>query len=148
MTDDEYFWEPTPGCWTVHRVTGGGEWTIDYEWPPPTPPPMTTIAWRMVHVANGNTIYYEHAFGPGVRMFTDLDPPSTASGARDYVRSSCATIEAWLASAVDDDLSEQRPSHLGDPRTAGEVMQVLLDELVHHGAEIALLRDLYLRREA
>jgi hypothetical protein len=30
--------------------------------------------------------------------------------------------------------------------TAGEVVRILLDEQVHHGAEIALLRDLYPRR--
>lgn len=31
--------------------------------------------------------------------------------------------------------------------TAVEVVRILVDEQVHHGAEIALLRDLYLRRE-
>ena len=23
LTDDEYFWEPAPGCWTVHRDRAG-----------------------------------------------------------------------------------------------------------------------------
>jgi hypothetical protein len=30
--------------------------------------------------------------------------------------------------------------------TAGEVIRILVDEQTHHGAEIALLRDLYVRR--
>jgi hypothetical protein len=42
-------------------------------------------------------------------------------------------------------LLEPRPSHLGGSPTAGEVMTILLDEQIHHGAEIALLRDLYHR---
>jgi hypothetical protein len=38
-----------------------------------------------------------------------------------------------------------RPSHLGGRRTAGEVMTILPDEQIHHGAEIALLGDLHRR---
>src|SRR5215211_5468235 len=45
-------------------------------------------------------------------------------------------VTAWLRSARD---SDTRPSHLGGSRTAGEVMAILLDEQIHHGAEIALL---------
>ena len=54
-------------------------------------------------------------------------------------------VTAWLTSASNTDLLELRPSHLGGSRTAGEVMTILLDEQIHHGAEIALLRDLYRR---
>jgi hypothetical protein len=96
----------------------------------------------MVHIANGNTIYFEHAFGPAKRTFVDLNPPHTASSATEYLRSSCATIAVRLERATDADLFELRPSHLGSPRSAGEVMCTLLDELIHHGAEIGLLRDL------
>lgn len=56
-------------------------------------------------------------------------------------------VTAWLETATDDDLLEPRPSHLGEEKTAGEVVRILLDEQTHHGAEIALLRDLYLRPE-
>src|ERR1700761_6979063 len=48
LTDDEYFWGPVAGCWTVHRDGG-----IDFEYPPPDPVPFTTIAWRMAHVIVG-----------------------------------------------------------------------------------------------
>jgi hypothetical protein len=54
-------------------------------------------------------------------------------------------VTAWLASASDTDLLEPRPSHLGGSKSAGEVMTILIDEQIHHGAEIALLRDLYRR---
>lgn len=54
-------------------------------------------------------------------------------------------VRAWLASAGDEELTELRPSHLGEPLAAGEVVRILLDEQTHHGAEIALRRDLYLR---
>jgi hypothetical protein len=51
-----------------------------------------------------------------------------------------------LSLATEEALTQIRPSHLGHPRSAGEVMRILIDEQTHHGAEVALLRDLYLRR--
>ena len=51
LTDDEFFWEPVPHCWTVRR-DGRGHWAPDYPEPPhPEPPPFTTIGWRLVHVS-------------------------------------------------------------------------------------------------
>jgi hypothetical protein len=55
-------------------------------------------------------------------------------------------VTTWLETATEDDLVELRPSHLGEPGSAGEVVRILLDEQTHHGAETAVLRDLYLRR--
>ncbi|MEV0716556.1 DinB family protein [Asanoa sp. NPDC050611] len=107
---------------------------------------MTTIAWRLVHLANGNWIYWEHAFGPGARTFADLVVPGSADAARTYWRDSREPITAWLAEATDAHLRELRPSHLGEPRSAGDVLMTLVDEQVHHGAEIALLRGLHARR--
>ena len=61
LTDDEYFWEPAPGCWSVRpRGTGtapvqagSGVMTIDFAMAQPDPPPLTTIAWRLGHVIVG-----------------------------------------------------------------------------------------------
>src|SRR6266536_4693433 len=49
LTDEEYFWEPVPGCWSIREVDG--TWRIDWAWPAPEPAPVTTIAWRLAHVA-------------------------------------------------------------------------------------------------
>jgi uncharacterized damage-inducible protein DinB len=68
--------------------------------------------------------------------------PGSADAALAYWRASREPITAWLDKATDDDLRQLRPSHLGEPRRAGDVVMTLVDEQVHHGAEIALLRDL------
>ncbi len=73
--------------------------------------------------------------------------PSTVTEALQGWHDSRRPITEWLRTATDADLAEPRPSHLGDAKTAGEVVRILLDEQVHHGAEIALLRDLYQRRQ-
>jgi hypothetical protein len=80
LTDDEYRWEPVPGCWTVHRDRSGA-WVIDYAEPDPDPPPFTTIAWRLVHLADCKVMYHEWAFGRRQLTFPDLAAPPTAAGA-------------------------------------------------------------------
>ncbi|CPY76092.1 Uncharacterised protein [Mycobacteroides abscessus] len=53
LTDDEYFWEPVRGCWSLRpRGTaatplqgGSGDYVIEFAAPPPEPAPVTTIGW-------------------------------------------------------------------------------------------------------
>lgn len=71
--------------------------------------------------------------------------PGTAAGAMHLWHASRRPISRWLETATDDALLEPRPGHLGEQKTAAEVVRILLDEQTHHGAEIALLRDLHLR---
>jgi hypothetical protein len=148
MTDEEYLWTPTADAWTIKPdPERPGRWTYDYDFAPPPPAPITTIGWRLVHIIANNEIYWEYAIGAQQRTFPDLVVPSTALEALQGWHDSRRPITDWLSTATDTDLAELRPSHLGDPKTAGEVVRILLDEQVHHGAEIALLRDLYPRRQ-
>src|SRR5262249_50191079 len=61
LTDDEYLWEPVPGCWSIRPraevdpaiAKGTGACALEYAWPPPDPAPVTTIAWRIGHIITG-----------------------------------------------------------------------------------------------
>jgi len=106
---------------------------------------VTTIGWRLVHLIADNEIYVEHAFGPGVRNFPDLEVHGTAAEVLADWRASGEPVSECSLPQVDPDLQDPRPSHLGGTKTAGEVVAILLDEQIHHGAEVALLRDLYAR---
>lgn len=144
LTDVEYRWEPVVACWNVRpSPESPSGWTVDYPEVSPDPPPVTTIAWRMLHIADGNAVYWEHAFGPGVRSFWDLPPHGDAAGAITHLEDSQRAVTATLAAMDDDLLEEIRPTPLGVGWPAVGVLSVLLDEQVHHGAEIGLLRDLY-----
>jgi hypothetical protein len=147
LTDEELLWEPVAHCWNLVRDDScPGGWTYPYDFDPPRPHPVTTIGWRLVHLIADNEIYMEHAFGPGARNFPDLVVRGTAAEVLADWRASRDLISHWLSSASDEDLLKDRPSHLGGTKTAGEVIRILLDEQTHHGAEIALLRDLYAQR--
>ena len=156
LTDDEYFWEPVPG-WSVRPrgtstapISGGsGDWTIDYAVPEPDPPPVTTIAWRLGHVIVGvlGMRVASHFGGLPVDYFTH----DYAATADDALRQLDDVYAAWIAGVRGLD-----PSGLARPcgpaeghyaeRPMAELVLHINRELIHHGAEIALLRDIYRQR--
>jgi hypothetical protein len=149
LTDQEYRWEPVPGCWNVRQsAESPSGWIVDYPQVHPSPPPFTTIAWRLTHIADGNSIYWEYSFGPGKRNFWDLAPHGEAAGAIEYLTASQAPITSALAQLDDEGLDALRPTHFGNAWPTGRILTVLLTEQVHHGAEIGVLRDLYRDRAA
>lgn len=156
ISEEEFFWEPVPGCWTVHERTerrarsadGRGRWVIDYEVPDPNPAPLTTIAWRTVHVAAVNYLYWDYAFGSATLGF-DLDIPGTGVDAIRWLLESEGPLARTLSAIPDDGALDQLvPTNWGDRWPVGRIFTTLINEQVHHGAEISLLRDLYRNREA
>ena len=147
MGDEELLWEPVADCWNLRPdETRAGGWSYEYEFAPEDPAPLTTIGWRLVHLWAGNQLYWNHAFGDGTLTFPGLVVPHTAATVLEAWHESRVPITRWLAEATNADLAEERPSHLPTrTMTAGDQVRTLVDEQIHHGAEIALLRDLFLR---
>jgi hypothetical protein len=159
LTDDEYFWEPVPGCWTVHRrrssdgawspdaqvfVNGRGEWVFDYAIPDLVPPPVTTIAWRMYHASSIAWVWADAVFGLGDSDWDTYDPPSTAADATRWWDRGYRRFVGSASSICDDrDLLEPMRTWWGVERTVEGWITTFLDEQVHHMAEVSLLRDLY-----
>jgi hypothetical protein len=102
----------------------------------------------MLHIADGNTIYWEHAFGPAQRNFWDLAPHGDAAAAMDYLTASQVPISSSLAELDDEGLDALRLTHFGTEWPTRRVLTVLLTEQEHHGAEIGVLRDLFRYRAA
>jgi hypothetical protein len=142
LTDPEFFWEPVPGCWTVHP-TEKGQWICDYADPAPEPPPFTTIAWRVVHIATCKIMYHEYAFGPGKLTWDELDIPPTAARAIAWLEEGQARLEAALAALNDADLTQMRSTNWGELWPTWRIFWTMTCHDLHHGAEIGCLRDLY-----
>jgi uncharacterized damage-inducible protein DinB len=155
VTTEEFFWEPVADCWTVHRrsedrgvsVDGSGEWVIDYDPSQPRPAPFTTIAWRTVHVAAVNYLYWDYAFGSASLSF-DLDLPGDVAEATDWLFASHQPVRDALDWLTDADLDRQVPTNWGESWPLHRVIGTLVNEQVHHGAEVSLLRDLYRNRSS
>jgi DinB superfamily len=154
VTTDEFFWEPVAGCWTVHRrseargvsADGSGEWVIDYDPAQPQPPPFTTIAWRTVHIAGVNYLYWDYAFGSASLSF-DLEMPGDVAEATDWLFASHEPLLDALSGLSDADLDRQVPTNWGDQWPMYRIFATLINEQVHHGAEISMVRDLYRYRD-
>jgi hypothetical protein len=155
VSAEEFFWEPVGGCWTVHRrsqdrgvsVDGSGEWVLDHEPSQPTPPPFTTMAWRTVHIAGMNYLYWDYAFGSASLTF-DLELPGDVAEATDWLFASHEPIMDELASITDADLDRIVPANSGEQWPMHRVFATVINEQVHHGAEISMLRDLYRCRDS
>ena len=154
LSDEEYFWEPVPGCWNIHPrgastapIQGGsGTHTIDFAYPAPEPPPVTTMAWRLGHVIVGvlGMRNASHFAGPPLDYYT-FDYAATAGGALAQLDEHYAR---WIAGVRTlDDAALAAPCGPNEGPYARAPMATLVlhihREVIHHGAEIALLRDLY-----
>ena len=155
LTDDEYLWEPVPGCWSVrpraavqtNRAIGGGDWLLERAYPEPDPPPFTTLAWRLCHLASTITLRTDYTIGTKTLTWESYDIPQTADTA---IAALTDALQAWhdaLTSATDADLDQVGRSSFPwglDPTLPFlDITWWVNQELLHHGGEIALLRDLY-----
>ena len=154
LTDKEYFAEPVAGCWNVHPrgrssapvQAGSGAFTIDFAFPPPEPAPVTTIAWRLGHLIVG--VFGVRKREPLRRTAVRLRvvrlrrnghrrPRPTRRAARPLDR---------RVRALDDDALRRPVGPAEGSFAEAPMIDLVLHihrEVIHHGAEIALLRDLW-----
>ncbi|OBJ45320.1 serine/arginine repetitive matrix protein 1 [Mycolicibacterium mucogenicum] len=141
LTDDEYFWEPVPGCWTLHP-----DGSIDFSYPPPQPEPFTTIAWRLAHVIVGVLAMRNHSHFGGPPA--DYQSWPYAHDARTALEQLDAAYANWITGVRGLDAAAlARPCGPAEGPYADFSMATLVlhinREVIHHGAEIACIRDLY-----
>jgi DinB superfamily len=161
LSDQEYLWEPAPGAWSIRRrgeaasarPFGPGEWQIDGAIGDPDPTPVTTIAWRLGHLHVCFAGDWEWTFGERRRppdRLVDFSPSAAAALERFW-----ATLDRWrdsVAAVTPEQLDtvgfDQNPWSSAPEEPFITVIAEANLELVHHMAEIALLRDLYRTRPA
>lgn len=145
MTDDEYFWEPVPGCWTV-RPQPDSSVTRDFEFPEPSPTPVTTIAWRLCHLAGDCfEMRASNHFGDGSYRMDRTWWPTTAADALAYLDTQYTAWRAGIEGLDEHGLAQPVGEAEGPyaERTYAALILHINRELMHHGGEICLLRDLY-----
>ncbi|MFI6829177.1 DinB family protein [Kribbella sp. NPDC050241] len=154
LTDDEYFWQPVPDCWTISRrgqssapiSFGAGEFTMDYGEPPHEREPVTTIAWRLAHLIGGFASTNGKRFG---RDDNSVETFCYAGTAQEALQQLDDEYETWLNGVRNLGTAglaqpQGEPPAFAHAPMAKKVLYTNV-EVIHHGAEICLLRDLYLR---
>lgn len=160
LIDAEYLWEPAPGGWTVRRRedpapqtvnhrTGSGDWLIDWAMPEPKPAPVTSIAWRIGHIVVGclGARTHSHFAGPEAEYST-WDYAGTAAGGLAQLDEA---YRLWIAGVrgLTDETLWQPVGPAEGPWQDEPMITLVLHinrEVIHHMAEIALLRDLWAHR--
>ena len=155
LTDEEYFWEPVAGCWSIRPrgesrpPPGSGDYTADFAFPEPDPPPVTTIAWRLAHIIVGvfGMRNAGHFGGPPMDYQT-FEFAGSAAQALAQLDDAYAGWINGVRGLGDEGLA--RPCGPAEgPYAEHPLAELVLHinrEAIHHGAEIALLRDLYRHR--
>jgi hypothetical protein len=157
LTDEEYLWEPVPDCWSIRpqgastspAPIGAGALQRDDAPDDPDPAPVTTIAWRIAHLTVEclSMRTRNHFDGPDAHWETWEYTASADRALADLD----AAYDAWSAgvgSLGEEGLARPVGPHEG-PFAESPYADLVLHinrELIHHGAEICLLRDLYAHR--
>ncbi|HUP87325.1 MAG TPA: DinB family protein [Acidimicrobiales bacterium] len=143
---DELLWEPAPGSWSV-RAREDGSAFMDFGLggtsmvPAITPAPVTTIAWRVAHIVD---LLKEDRCA----TVLDLEPEANAGELwlttrpeemLDYLERAHATWRGYL-SRTDPAALLHAVDRWG---TRLSFVHHIIDEFVHHAAEIGVLRDLW-----
>jgi hypothetical protein len=115
LTDDEFWWEPAP---------------------------LTTIGWRLVHVAECKVMYHEYAFGPGRLEWPDIDSAHSPQAAIAQLEEGQQRLVEDLQSVGPADLERSVMTNW-EQWPAWKIFWTMIHHDIHHGAEIGALRDLY-----
>jgi hypothetical protein len=163
ITEEEYGWEPLPlsersadlllppeqkRVWRVFQL--GETWTYDYTPEVLSPPPFTTIAWIMNHVAQTADMYlYCVRTGKpeGVdRRWEDLPVQSNYEAMRDYIFEALADVRDYLLSipeeGVSSELNRLTPAPWGEMRPAYlNIWGGVVEHVLQHAMQIAARKD-------
>src|SRR2546421_11873910 len=144
-TGEEYLWEPTPDAWSL-RAGDDGPLHMQFGLVFDETPPVTNIAWRLTHIIDllseercatwiGLSPEPENLFADGA--------PGTAQAARDLLGSALGRWTRYTSAATDlfELLGPIARDYAGQTRMA--FILHIIDEVIHHGAEVGVLRDLY-----
>jgi hypothetical protein len=152
LTDSEYFWEPVPMCRTVRRAPDG---TFRSDGPAVRGDDriFTTLAWRLCHIVD---LLREDRNGPWLGLEPSRPPrarPGDAGSAAEVLSDLDEAYAYWhdlLTSTTNESLQELigPVGAMYEQDTRRSFALHILDELIHHGAEAALLRDLYAASQA
>jgi hypothetical protein len=144
LTQDEYLWEPAQPAWTIRDIDGTP--TADWADPDPEPAPVTTIAWRIWHTASGCLAgYLTTASSAGPLTVTGRTWHLDVHTALQDLRTAAEAFRTTMSALGEDGIRTPLGPDWGSFAESSHADLVVhaLDELAHHGAEIALLRDLH-----
>lgn len=163
ITRQEYQWEPLPlserssdlclpperkKVWRVFPQEG--KWVYDYTIERLSPPPFTTIAWIMNHVAQTAEMYL-YCIKTGQpegleKHWEDLPVPASFDAMRDYLFRTLIEVRSFLVDIptpqIDHQLTRLTPAPWGELRpTYINLWGGIAEHVLQHAMQIAARKD-------
>ena len=155
LTDEEYLWEPVPGAWSLRprgqqstdRGYGKGDYVFEYTAPPPEPSPLRTIGWLLWHISAGSLLRSDYTIGGHDMTWNDVECPGTAEGGLALLRHGVGRYRAIYDEVPADEFAQVGRSSFPWGLDPGLPLRDILwwqnREVIHHAAEVSMLRDFY-----
>lgn len=141
LQPDDFLWEPTDLCWTMHE-TGTGGWVPDWAEVEPEPIPVPTVGWLTWHIGWWWSVALDHARGDVPRDRADIAWPGPGQPTVDWLR---ALRDAWhqVLNQLDDtdlDAVSAFPWNADTELTMAHMIAWANAELMKNAAEVGQLR--------
>ncbi|RXR25811.1 DinB family protein [Oerskovia turbata] len=158
LDQDEFEWEPGPDALRVvrrgeersPRTLGVGEWVM--EWPEGSDSPQPrTIAWLVAHLTEAFFERWEWTFGDRIAR---RDTVAFSGEVDPAIEGLTRWVDLWrdgVDSLPDDEVFTVglgQATEIDAQAPFGHLVLHMNRELIHHGAEIMVLQDLYRARHA
>jgi hypothetical protein len=144
LTDDEYRWAPTPGA--ADLIDGAGGLVVPEESAGAT----RTIAWTLAHLADMCWTRADYTDGAHDRPLNYQPFPASADEAVAEVRAAAGRWHSAIAGASAEQALQvgysSYPIGMDPDLPFVDIVWWMNRELIHHGADIAMVRDLYASR--
>jgi DinB superfamily len=141
LVDDDFLWQPTPLCWTVHP-DAAGVWRPDWAEAEPDPLPVPTIGWLTWHIDWWWSVAIDHLTDATPRDRTNVTWPGAGPAAVARLRELAGRWREILKTMTAGDLA--RPSSFpwgaDDGRTVTHTVLWVNVELTKNISEIGQLR--------
>jgi hypothetical protein len=139
LSDEEMAWEPVDGCLRM------GELAPRVTHFDGVPEPVSTIGWRLEHIATGMSEERVLEWLAADGAVLPIAPHATAAAMREWLAAAVDWFCSLVASIDDEHLWQPVGAvggMFGDSPRAGLVMH-LTNDAIHHSAEVGVLRDLW-----
>lgn len=144
ISEEEAKWKPTANSKTVDVLNQWygkrKEWISEH-----LLDPVSTIEFKVVHLAQNKQRYNEYAFREGSRNWIDLECPEWPN-CIDYLEKTQRRLVGSLQNLTDNQLDDRVPTHWGDLWPIKRIISTLIFHDAYHFGQIKTIKNLFLLR--